>query len=388
MAGFLGEVQDMIAGCDTMVPTPTELVDSCIFCGICSEVCPFYKATDDIKNGAMAKVEAAQRLFSGKDLSEADLKTLVLCTMCDQCLGACPVNIPVSDIVQGARAELRRAGKVPEKYRTIADAIIKAGSPMGVPAEKRLACLPDGYSPPEKAKYLYYTGCWSAVKLPETAKTTMELLIKAKVDFTTLGEREWCCGVFLIDTGMLEESKKMAEENTLLLESTGAEIVVCECPSCHDVFKGIYPKLFRQPKYRVMHISELLKELIDSGRLKVRKDASKKVIYKDPCPLVRRHGISEEPRAVVSSCAELLEFDDNRDNALCCGAPSGVKPVYPEIADRLAEMLLDEAKEKGADEIAMGCVFCLYHMAGVSKEPGHYPRMLTLPQQVKEALEE
>ncbi len=369
-----------------MVPTPSELVDSCIFCGICSEVCPFYKATDDLKNGAMGKVEAAKTLFSGKALSEAEMKTLLLCTRCDQCLGVCPVNIPVSDIVQGARAELRKAGNVPDKYRTIADAIIKAGSPMGAPAEKRRACIPDGYKLPEKAKYLYYTGCWSALRLPETSKATMELLRKANVDFTTLGEREWCCGLFLIDTGMMDESKRLAEANTLLLESTGAEIVICECPSCHDVFKGIYPKLFRQPKYRVVHISELLKELIESGRLNVKKDAARKAIYKDPCPLVRRHGISEEPRAVVSSCASLMEFDDNRDNALCCGAPAGVKPVYPEIANRLAQMLLDEAKKKGADEITLGCVFCLYHMAGATKEPEKYPKMLTLSQQVKEAL--
>jgi len=132
----------------------------------------------------------------------------------------------------------------------------------------------------------------------------------------------------------------------------------------------------------------LLKELIESGRLNVSRDAERKAIYKDPCPLVRRHGITDEPRAVVSSCATLLEFDDNRENALCCGAPAGVKPVYPDVANRLAQMLLEEAKKKGACEIAMGCVFCMYHMAGVSKETDKYPKMLTLSQQVKEALKQ
>lgn len=368
--------------------TPKELADSCILCGICSEVCPFFKATDEINNGAMAKVEAAQRLFDGRELNDADLKTLTLCTRCDQCLEVCPVNIPVSDIVQAARTELRRQGKVHDKYRTIADAIIKTGSPMGVPAEKRRAYLPEGYVAPEKAKYLYITGCWSAIRVPEASKITIELLIKAGVDFTTLGEKEWCCGLFLIDTGMLDEAKKLAEKITLQFEATGAEAIICECPSCHDVFKGIYPKLFREPKYRVIHISEFLKELIETGKIKVTKDAARKAIYKDPCPLVRRHGISEEPRAVVSSCTTLLEYDSNRKDAMCCGAPAGVKPIYPDIANRLAEILLKEAKEKGADEIAVSCVFCLYHMSGVSKEKDAYPRIVTLSQMVKESSKE
>ena len=40
-----------------------------------------------------------------------------------------------------------------------------------------------------------------------------------------------------------------------------------------------------------------------------------------------------------------------------------------EDARRLAEMLLNEAVAKGADEIGVGCVFCMYHISGVIKDP-------------------
>ncbi|MDD1776095.1 MAG: (Fe-S)-binding protein [Candidatus Methanomethylicus sp.] len=177
----------------------------------------------------------------------------------------------------------------------------------------------------------------------------------------------------------------MAKSNTLLFESYEPEFLVTECPSCYDVFKSVYPKLFRKPNYKVIHISELLKELLDSGKLKVGKgECAKKIIYKDPCPLVRRHGITEEPRQIVAQYAELLEFDSNRMELLCCGAPAGVKPLFPNIANRIAEMLNSEAAVKGADEIAVSCVFCMYHMGGASKEKT--PLIRTLSQEIKEHL--
>ncbi|MGQ9758984.1 MAG: (Fe-S)-binding protein [Candidatus Methanomethylicaceae archaeon] len=353
-----------------------DLAEICTLCGACAEVCPFYKATGNMKYGAMAKVEAAQRLFKGASLNDEDLKTIFLCTRCDQCHSYCPLNIPISVIVQGARALLRRSGSVPEKYITIADAIIKTGSPMGAPPERRLAYIPDGFAPPEKAKYLYVPGCWSGIRLPETAKATVELLRRAGMDFTALGSREWCCGLFLIDTGMLEEAGRLAEKNTLLFESTGAEYVITECPSCHDVFKNIYPQLYRRPEYEVVHISEVLRDLLAEGRIKVRRSRTQ-IVYKDSCPLVRRNSIMEAPREVLKDVADLIEYSESGMNALCCGAPAGVKPVYPEIANRLAEMLVEEAKEKGAD-IGVGCVFCMYHMTGILKDPS--PRIKTLSQ--------
>ncbi|MDD1776094.1 MAG: (Fe-S)-binding protein [Candidatus Methanomethylicus sp.] len=164
--------------------------DSCVLCGICTEVCPFYIATGNAKYGAMAKVEASGALFRGSSIGDEDLKTILLCTRCDHCQSACPTNIPVADIVQEARAELRKVKRVPDKYNSIAEAIIRSGSPMGTPTEKRRAYVPEGFQSPKKARYLYVPGCWSGIRLPETARASVELMIKAGIDFTILGDRE------------------------------------------------------------------------------------------------------------------------------------------------------------------------------------------------------
>ena len=81
-----------------------EMIESCVQCGNCTEVCPFFKATGNQMYGAMAKIEAARVLLSEEVLSEDMLKTLSLCTRCDRCNSVCPVDTSVPDIVQEARA--------------------------------------------------------------------------------------------------------------------------------------------------------------------------------------------------------------------------------------------------------------------------------------------
>lgn len=365
------------------MPAPEEMLEACMGCGNCTEVCPFYKATGNMMYGAMAKVDAARALFGGEDLSEESIKTLLLCTRCDRCVMECPVDVSVPDIVQHARTEMRRKGILPPKSSSIAKAIVESGSPMAAAPRDRLGFLPPGFQPPEKAEYLYVPGCWSSIRLPETARASLELMNRAGLDVTVLGERERCCGLFLIDNGMMDEARKIAKDNTLLFESTSAKVVIAECPACFDVFKNVYAQLFREPNYKVVYMGEVLNDLMEQGKIKVKK-SEEKIIFKDPCPLVRRHDMIEIPRKVLTSVAELVEYEEHGREAACCGAPAGVKPLYPEIANKLAGDLVDEASSKGLTEIGVGCAFCMYHMKGVLKGPEDPRRIRTLSQLVLE----
>lgn len=348
--------------------TLKEMIEACVGCGKCTEVCPFYKATGNEEYGAMAKVGAARTLFSGEELSEESLKTLLLCTRCDRCVPECPAGVSVPDIIQSARAEIRRKGLWPQKCSDIARSIVEKGSPMGAPPTDRLAYLPPGFEPPEKAEYLYVPGCWSSLRLPETARASLQLLIRGGLDVTVLGERERCCGLFLVDNGLIEEVRAIAEEITLLFESTSARVVIAECPGCYDLYKNIYPGLFRKPNYEVIYISDMLKDLVEKGKITV-SNSGKKIIYKDPCPLARRHNIIETPRTVLGSVAEVVEFEEHGKDTSCCGAPAGVKPLFPEIANSLVRSLLDEASSKGVTEVGVCCPFCMHHMKGALKGP-------------------
>ncbi|WP_019177557.1 (Fe-S)-binding protein [Methanomassiliicoccus luminyensis] len=361
------------------------MIETCVQCGECVEVCPFYKATGNPSYGAMAKVGAARSLFAGEGLTEEGLKTLWLCTRCDRCVSTCPVGISVPDIVQSARAELRRRGQWPQKCSNIANAIIEHGSPMAAPPQDRITYLGKDHNVREKAEYLYVPGCWASVRLPEVARASFQLLTKAGLDITTLGEKERCCGLFLIDNGLMDEARELAEKNTLLLESTSAKTVITECPGCYDVYKRVYPALFREPNYEVIYIADILKDIVEHGNIEV-KHSGRKVIYKDPCPLARRYDMTKAAREVLGHVAEVVEFEEHGAEAVCCGAPAGVKPLYPEVANELAGKLLKEASSKGVDQVGVGCPFCMHHMSGVQNGTEGPLRIRTPSQLMLESL--
>jgi Fe-S oxidoreductase len=85
------------------------------------------------------------------------------------------------------------------------------------------------------------------------------------------------------------------------------------------------------------------------------------VTYHDPCYLGRHNGVYEPPRDLLRSIPglTLLEMPRNRESALCCGAGGG--GVWSEIPveERFATLRVREARETGADTLAVACPYCM-----------------------------
>lgn len=194
---------------------------------------------------------------------------------------------------------------------------------------------------------LYFRGCTAREKLPEIQSATEKLLKLAGVDYHVLDD-EKCCGSVLIRTGFLDEAQKQIEKNTGILEG---ESIITSCAGCYKTLKEDYDGL------DVIHISQLLNQLIKEGKLNLsKKDLD--VTYHDSCHLGRHCGVFDEPREVIESVAGLVEMDNIRENSLCCGAGGGVKSAYPEIASEMAKLRIDQAKETGCGILVTPCPFC------------------------------
>ena len=194
---------------------------------------------------------------------------------------------------------------------------------------------------------LYFRGCTAREKQTGISDATEKLLRSAGVDFHTLDD-EKCCGSVLLRTGFIDEAQKQIQKNTEILKG---EKILTSCAGCYKTLKDDYKGL------DVIHISQLLDELIKDGKIKLsKKDLD--VTYHDSCHLGRHCNVFDEPRNVIKSVANLIEMENSHENSLCCGAGGGVKSAYPEIADQMASSRIAQAKETGCLTLITPCPFC------------------------------
>lgn len=194
---------------------------------------------------------------------------------------------------------------------------------------------------------LYFRGCTAREKQTEISRATEKLLDLAGVDYHVL-EDEKCCGSVLLRTGFVEEARKQIEKNAEILKD---EKIITSCAGCYKTLKEDYEGL------DVIHISQLLSQLIDEDRLNfTRNDFD--VTFHDSCHLGRHMEVFDEPRRAVESVANIVEMENNREESLCCGAGGGVKSAYPEIAEQMAKSRIAQAKRTNCKTLVTTCPFC------------------------------
>jgi Fe-S oxidoreductase len=203
---------------------------------------------------------------------------------------------------------------------------------------------------------IYFQGCTAREKLKNISQNTQKILDTAGVDYSIL-EDEQCCGSILLRTGFQEDAREIMENTFGKLKG---EKIVVSCAGCYRTLKDDYPKFFGE-ELDVIHISQLLLELIKEGKIQIEME-DLKVTYHDPCHLGRHCEEYESPRRVISEKAMLLEMDKNRENARCCGAGGGVKSAYPDLSSEIALKRVDDALETGADLLVTCCPFCVLNL--------------------------
>jgi len=204
---------------------------------------------------------------------------------------------------------------------------------------------------------LYFRGCTAREKQIGIQEATEKLLDLAGVDYHILDD-ENCCGSVLLRTGFIDEGNEQIRKNTAVFKD---EFILTSCAGCYKTFKEDYENI------KVMHISQLLNQLIGEGKLAFsKKDLN--VTYHDSCHLGRHMEIFDDPRGVIESVANLIEMENNRENSLCCGAGGGVKSAYPDIADELAKSRINQAKDTNCKILITACPFCKLNLSNEEME--------------------
>lgn len=208
---------------------------------------------------------------------------------------------------------------------------------------------------------LYFRGCVVRDKLPRIGIATKQILEKANIDYRILDDEE-CCGSFLLRTGFTEDAREVMAKTA---EKLKGEKILVSCAGCYNTLKNDYKDLLGV-ELDVIHTAMLFEKLIKDGAIQPKK-LRVNVSYHDPCHLGRHSGEYNSPREVIKATSNLVEMENIKENARCCGAGGGVKSAYPEVASKLAQRRIDDALKTDAEILVTSCSFCIINLGDTNK---------------------
>ncbi|MCG3212341.1 MAG: putative iron-sulfur-binding oxidoreductase FadF [Anaerolineae bacterium] len=373
----------------------TQLVDAfaCIMCSRCQDVCPAY-ATGKVLSPSALEINKRYHIWDKMDAlaaGEADESPLLewaispeavwACTTCGACIEVCPVgNEPMFDIMDIRRSQVLMDSQFPAELKGAFTGLERNGNPWQMAGDRLAWAEPLDFAVPTVKEnpdfeVLFWVGCAGAFDpaAQEIARATATVLHAAGVNFAVLGNDESCTGDTARRAGNEYLFFEMAQANIETLNAAGADKkkIVASCPHCLHTLGTEYADFGGH--YTVLHHTQLISELIGSGRLKLNRDHQlEKVTFHDPCYLGRHNGVYAEPRAALSKAgATLLEMGRSRSDSFCCGA--GGAQMWKEEEHGTAsvsETRFAEARATGAEVLAVGCPFCARMLTDANTNAG------------------
>ncbi len=359
--------------------TRKEVVDafSCTECGRCQDACPAH-ATGKILSPKLLIMGVRDQLFAqsaepivGNGVPE---EMIWDCVTCGACVEVCPVSIEhIDHIVDLRRSRLMVDAAFPAEAEPMLRDVERASNPWGKPQTERAAwaaelgvrVLEPGDPAPE---YLYWVGCAASFdeRAKKSAESTAKLLQKAGVDFAILGPREGCTGDPARRMGNEYVFQAAAEQNVATLNEQGVTKIVASCPHCFHTLANEYGDF--GGSYEVMHHTELLAELVESGRLQPAAGAGT-VTYHDSCYLARHNDVRVQPRKLLNVIGQPVEMERSGKQTFCCGA-GGAHMWMEERGSQINVERAREAAETGAETLAVACPFCTVMLDDGVREVG------------------
>lgn len=367
-------------------------LEACTRCGMCAEACHFYVSTAKVEYTPIWKVELLRRAYEQRftlfgrlkaalgvdtQVTMEDLQRWIeydyyACTMCQRCSMVCPMGIQIGSLIHEARAGLYGAGLIPTDLKKALDGQLSIGSPLGVDDDTfddRLDWVSDDWEvefPVEKqgADALLVFSSIEIMKFPDNMADIAKILDAGGINWTLSkeGREVTNFGVF---AGSSEKEEEIALRVVNAAKKLGVkQVIVSECGHAYDALRFRIANLLGETlPFEVVHITEVIGDLVASGKIRLKPSAIEdKITFHDACKIQRLGGVFEQPRFVLNILAgdNFVEMSPNREAAWCCGGGGGVIAIKDADTERRAAfgLKIDQVNTTGAKQVVMTCSNC------------------------------
>lgn len=358
---------------------------TCTECGRCDVVCPAWNSgkplspkqlTVDLRNHLNASTPG---LINPANFSEQkggrpamvggviQDETLWSCTTCGACEEACPVMIEyVNKIVDLRRGLVMTDSRFPPELTNAFKSLETNSNPWGFGRDSRADWAKDLevkiWDKDHPSDYLYFVGCNGSFdsRGKKITLAVVRALKEAGVDFSILGNEEGCTGDPARRSGNEFLFDMLASANAETFKQKGILKVITHCPHCFNTLKNEYPEF--GANLEVIHHSQFLNQLEQSGRMKSTTKTGERVVVHDSCYLGRHNEIYDAPREVIDRRVEQgnrQEVETSREQGTCCGAGGARFLMEEKTGTRMSHNRIDELMQAKPDTIAVSCPFCV-----------------------------
>lgn len=353
--------------------------DLCVMCAMCTPLCPTYTLYRTETESPRGRIALMQALVKGEiTVTKNVADHLNHCLGCLACERICPSKVPFGQLMDAARQQFTANHHTPAHKLLLKLSQRKQGLDYYHSAirllnqSKLLKLLPpyskvrslleqvqsikfDAFYPAtgtKKGSLGLFKGCLGKTFDASTLQDGISLLTRLGFD-VHLPESQYCCGALHQHNGDIHSAEKLAEQNRQTFNQAEFDTLIYTASGCGSQLKHSH---FSVP---TIDLASFLLQQLNIQPLAF-KPLDKTVVIHQGCRGKNELGLSHVNQQLVERIPQINILPVQQKD-LCCGAGGSNQLDYPELADKLLTIKLDEIKTLQADYLVSDNLGCNLH---------------------------